>query len=73
MLGAKYHVTGYDWKSKGDISDHKYFILSDKKTIVSVKKNRLALTGTYVFDIEDEYNKISALAAVLAIDYVASH
>lgn len=37
---------------KGDISDHKYSILLDKKTIVSVRKKRLALTGIYVFDIE---------------------
>ena len=57
----------------GNISDHKYSILSDKKTIVTVKKKRLALTGTYVFDIEDEANEIPALAAVLAMDYVASH
>lgn len=73
LLGAKYHITGYDWKVKGDISDHKYSILSDKRTIVTVKKKRLALTGTYVFDIEDEANEIPALAAVLAMDYVASH
>lgn len=73
LLGAKYHVTGYNWKVKGDISDHKYSILSEKKTIVSVKKKRIALTGTYVFDIEDEANEIPALAAVLAMDYVASH
>ncbi len=73
LLGTKYHITGYDWKVKGDISDHKYTISSDKKTIVTVKKKRLALTGTYVFDIEDEANEIPALAAVLAMDYVASH
>lgn len=60
-------------KRPRSISDHKYSILSDKKTIVTVKKRRLALTGTYVFDIEDEANEIPALAAVLAMDYVASH
>lgn len=73
LLGTKYQITGYGWKVKGDISDHKYTISSDKKTIVTVKKKRLALTGTYVFDIEDEANEIPALAAVLAMDYVASH
>lgn len=74
ILGAKYHITGLvDWKIKGDISDHKYSILDGKKTIVTVSKKRLALTGTYVFDIEDEANEIPALAAVLAMDYVASH
>lgn len=74
LLGAKYHISGLvDWKIKGDISDHKYSILDAKKTIVTVKKKRLALTGTYVFDIEDESNEIPALAAVLAMDYVASH
>lgn len=74
IFGAKYHITGLvDWKIKGDISDHKYSILDGKKTIVTVSKKRLALTGTYVFDIEDEANEIPALAAVLAMDYVASH
>lgn len=74
LLGAKYHISGLvDWKIKGDISEHKYSILDAKKTIVTVKKKRLALTGTYVFDIEDESNEIPALAAVLAMDYVASH
>lgn len=74
ILGAKYHITGLvDWKIKGDISDHKYSILDGKKTIVTVSKKRLALTGTYVFDIEDEANEIPALAAVLTMDYVASH
>ena len=73
ILGAKYHITGLDWNVKGDISDHKYSILEGKKTIVSVKKKRLALTGTYVFDIEDDANEIPALAAVMAIDYVVSH
>ena len=62
-----------DWKIKDDITDHKYSILDDKNTVVTVKKKYLALTGTYVFDIEDEFNEISALAAVLAMDYVASH
>lgn len=74
ILGAKYHITGLvDWKIKGNISDHKYSILDGKKNIVTVSKKRLALTGTYVFDIEDEANEIPALAAVLAMDYVASH
>ena len=74
LLGTKYHISGLvDWKIKGDITDHKYSILDGKNTVVTVKKKRLALTGTYVFDIEDESNEIPALAAVLAMDYVASH
>lgn len=74
ILGTKYHITGLvDWKIKGDISDHKYSILDGKNTIVTVKKKRFALTGTYVFDIEDDANEVPALAAVLAMDYVASH
>ncbi len=72
FLGDKYHVTGYDWEVKGDIFDHRYSIFSNLKTIVSVKKKRLALTDTYVFDIEDEADEIPALATVLAIDYIAS-
>lgn len=73
LLGSKYHITGLDWKIKGDISEHKYSIVSSKKTIVGIKKKRLALTGTYVFDIEDEPNEIPALAAVLAIDYISNN
>lgn len=73
LIGSKYHISGLDWKIKGDIRDHKYSILEGKKTIVTVKRKRLALTGTYVFDIEDEANEIPALAAVLAIDYVTSN
>lgn len=73
LLGTKYHITGLNWKCKGDISDHKYSIIEGKNTIVNVKKKRLALTGTYIFDIENEENEIPALAAVLAMDYVSSH
>lgn len=73
LLRTKYHITGLGWKFKGNISDHKYSILDGKNTIITVKKKRLALTGTYVFDIEDKNNEIPALAAVLAMDYVASH
>lgn len=74
LLGTKYHISGLvDWKIKGDITDHKYSILDGKNTVVTVKKKRLALTSTYVFDIEDKSNEIPALAAVLAMDYVASH
>lgn len=73
LIGSKYHISGLDWKIKGDIHDHKYSILEGKKAIVTVKRKRLALTGTYVFDIEDEASEIPALAAVLAIDYVTSN
>lgn len=74
LLGAKYHISGLvDWKIKGDITDHKYSILDGKNTIVTVKRKHFALTGTYVFEIEDGKNEIPALAAVLAMDYVASH
>lgn len=57
------------WEVKEDISDYKYSILLDKKIMVFVKKKRLALTGTYVFNIEDAANEIPALA----MDYVVSH
>lgn len=73
ILKPKYHIKGLEWKIKGDVSEHKYSILSSKKTIVTVKKKRLALTGTYVFDIEDEAQEIPALAAVLAIDYISNN
>ena len=74
LLGAKYHISGVvNWKINGDIADHKYSILDGKNTIATVKKKRLALTGTYVFEIEDEKNEIPALAAILAMDYVVSH
>ena len=73
LIGSKYHISGVDWKIKGDTSDHKYSIMSNKETIVSVKKKRLSLVSTYVFDIEDETNEIPALAAVLAIDYVTNN
>ena len=74
LLGVKYHISGVvNWKIKGDIADHKYSILDGKNTIATVKKKRLALTGTYVFEIEDEKNEIPALAAILAMDYVVSH
>lgn len=74
LLGSKYHIKGLvDWKIKGNVSDHKYSILDNRETVATVKKKRFALTGTYVFDIEDESNEIPALAAILAIDYEASH
>lgn len=73
LLKPKYHISGLEWAIKGDVSEHKYSILSGKKTIVTVKKKRLALAGTYVFDIEDEVLEIPALAAVLAIDYITNN
>lgn len=73
LIGSKYHIKGlYNWKVDGNITDHKYSILEGRKKIVTVKKKRLALAGTYIFDIEDESNEVPALAAVLAIDYCTS-
>lgn len=73
LFGAKYHITGLNWEFKGNISDHKYSIVQNKKTIATVKRKRIAFTGTYIFDIEDENNEIAALAVILAMDYLNSH
>lgn len=70
LLKPKYKVTGVDWVIKGDINDHKYSIMKDKVTIVSVKKKRFSLTNSYVLDIENDEDELPALAAVLAIDMV---
>lgn len=73
LLKSKYKVSGVDWIIKGDIDDHKYSIMKDKKTIVAVKKKRFSLTNSYVLDIEDDNDELPALAAVLAIDMVTSN
>ncbi len=70
LFKSKYKVSGVDWVIKGDIDDHKYSIMKDKVTIVSVKKKRFSLTNSYVLDIEDDKDELPALAAVLAIDMV---
>lgn len=73
LLKAKYKVSGLDWVIKGDIAEHKYSVMKDKKTIVTVKKKRFSLTNSYVLDIEDDRDELAALAAVLAIDMVTSN
>lgn len=70
LFKPRYKVSGVDWVIKGDIDEHKYSIMKDKKTIVSVKKKRFSLTNSYVLDIEDDKDELAALAAVLAIDMV---
>lgn len=73
LFKSKYKVSGVDWIIKGDIDDHKYSIMKEKKTIVTVKKKRFSLTNSYVLDIEDDNDELPALAAVLAIDMVTSN
>jgi uncharacterized protein YxjI len=70
LLKPKYSVSGVDWKIKGDVSEHKYSIVKDKKTIATMKKKRFSLSNSYVLDIEEERNVLPALASVLAIDCV---
>ena len=70
LFKPKYKVSGVDWVIKGDIDEHKYSIMKDKATIVSVKKKRFSLTNSYVLDIENDKDELPALAAVLAIDMV---
>lgn len=72
MFKPKYKVTELGWVVKGDTSEHKYSILKDKKTIVTVKKKRISLSSSYVLDIENESDELTALAAVLAIDCVTA-
>lgn len=70
LLKPKYHVSGLNWSIKGDIAEHKYSIIKDKKTIVTLKKKRLSLSNSYVLDIENDADTIPALTVVLAIDCV---
>lgn len=70
LLKPKYHVSGLNWSIKGDIAEHKYSIMKDKKTIVTLKKKRLSLSNSYVLDIENDADTIPALTVVLAIDCV---
>jgi len=46
LFKSKYKVSGVDWVIKGDIDDHKYSIMKDKVTIVSVRRSgSLSLTA----------------------------
>ena len=72
MIGDKYHITGLDWKIKGNDAYHDYKIVKEGRKIAEIRKKRLAMTDTYVLDIENAVEEIPALAAILAINYMAA-
>ena len=67
---ARYHITGLDWKIKGDIQKLNYEIIEDDRKIAEVRKKFFAMSDTYLLEIDDDNNEIADLAAVLAIDYI---
>ena len=72
LFGNKYRITGLDWKIKGDGDERDYKIVKDGKKIADFRKKIIALTDTYVLEIEDDEDEIPALAAILAIDYLTT-
>ena len=70
LFGDKYHITGLDWKIKGDDDDLDYKIIADGKEIVQFHKTFFSISDTYKLEIDDDVDEIPVLAAILAIDYM---
>lgn len=69
LLKDKYYLDFNDWKISGDIFDWNYRVEDGSgNLIMTVRKEILRLTDTYVLDIVDEKNKLYCLMIVLAID-----
>ena len=67
LFGDKYYISDLDWKIKGDDDDYDYKIMDGWKKIATIRKKFIALSNTYILDIEDEKQEIPVVAALLAI------
>lgn len=71
IFGTKYHITGLDWKLKGDGDAEEFDIYADRKKIATFEKKFFSFTDKYVLEIDDDVDELPALAAILAVDYIA--
>ena len=66
----KYRIEGLGWEVDGDFMDHDYEITHMGRPIVSISKEWFTWGDSYMLDIADGTDPISALSVVLAIDCV---
>ena len=71
LFGTKYHITGLDWKIKGDGEAEEFDIYAERKKIATFEKKFFSFTDKYVLEIDDDVDELPALAAILAVDYIA--
>ncbi len=65
----KYHIDFNGWQIQGDFFEWNYQILSAQgQNIATITKELLNWTDTYVIDVQDPQDALSALMLVLAID-----
>ena len=64
-----YHIDFNDWHIEGDFFEWDYHIMnSSGEYIAQVSKQLFKLTDTYVIDVKEPQDALSALMLVLAID-----
>lgn len=66
----KYRVDGPGWEVKGDIFEHDYEITRNGSPVVTIQKEWMTWGDSYVLDIKEPADEISALAVVLTIDCI---
>lgn len=68
FLTPKYYVNGLNWNIEGDVFAHDYEIRHDGKCIMNIHKVWMSWGDSYEIYIDDNQDRVSALAVVLAID-----
>ena len=70
LFRNKYRIEGLGWDVDGDFMDHDYEITHMGRPIITINKEWFTWGDSYVLDIADGTDPISALSVVLAIDCV---
>lgn len=68
FLKAKYLVNGPGWEVNGDLFSHDYTIVEGGAVVATIHKQWMSWGDTFEIDIDNEYDEITVLAVVLAID-----
>ena len=70
LFRNKYRIESLGWDVDGDFMDHDYEITHMGRPIITINKEWFTWGDSYVLDIADGTDPISALSVVLAIDCV---
>lgn len=66
----RYRINGPGWDVDGDMFDHDYCITQNGRPIVTISKAWFSWGDSYVIDVADGVDPVTAIAVVLAIDCV---
>ena len=70
MFKPKYVVPELNWEIQGDFLAHEYEISDGISTVAKIHKELFNFIDTFVLEIDDTRNIITALSCVFVIDYM---